>query len=259
MANNNNGFSKFIKNGVITRPEAKKKVIEIINSTNVDDNVKDDLIHLGKCAIDCGNPTLFPNIKVSRAKNDDPDEYIKKWINKYINALANKPSDRVATLKQSVDDPILKTMIKAEKNFNDRRVDMALDDHNLYMDAENIQGNLLEEYIDEHISKYGWIWAEGESIRACDFIKYDSDTDEYILLQIKNKYNSENSSSSAIRTGTKIKKWFRLNQRTVNKHKVPYYEWDKLNEIIGHDDEMSESDYKEFITRVARKNKNLLI
>lgn len=72
--------------------------------------------------------------------------------------------------------------------------------HNLFMSAENIQGNLLEEYISVSTRPYGWIWCNGNVLRAIDFCSSDG----AVLLQIKNKSNTENSSSSAIRTGTTI-------------------------------------------------------
>ena len=248
-----------IKKDILTKSESEQYFTDILDNLALDENIQKNLKILFQCALYCGNPTLFPTVSVNKEEKDAPKEYIKKWVERYLQAIKHKPSARVATVKKAVDDPILKTMIKAEKNFDDKRVDMALDDHNLYMDAENIQGGLLEEYIDTHIAKLGWIWAEGEIIRASDFIKYDSNQNKYILLQIKNKYNSENSSSSAIRRGTEIKKWYRLGQQIHDKQSQPIYRWDKLNEIIGIEDEMSEKDYAKFIEQVAHKNPNLLI
>lgn len=252
-------LNTFIAKNILTIEEAEAHFNQIISEGALSEDLKKNLMHLYTCALKNGNPTLFPKIPVSSDKVNDPDEYINKWIERYVLAAQNKPSDRVAKMKQSVDDPILKTMIKEEKDYSDERVDIALDDHNLYMSAENIQGSLLEEYIDTHISKYDWVWAEGETIRACDFIKYNASNDSYTLLQIKNKYNSENSSSSAIRANTEIKKWYRLGQKTVNKVIQPKYRWNELNKIIGVEDEMSEDNYAEFITQIAHKNKNLLI
>ena len=60
--------------------------------------------------------------------------------------------------------------------------------------------NLLEEYISISVRPYSWIWCNGNVLRAIDFCSSDGS----ILLQIKNKSNTENSSSSSIRTGTNI-------------------------------------------------------
>src|SRR6059058_3167229 len=55
----------------------------------------------------------------------------------------------------------------------------------------------------------GWIWCSGTSVKAVDFIHYDEKNNEWNLLQVKNRDNTENSSSSKIRDNTTIKKWFR--------------------------------------------------
>ena len=44
-------------------------------------------------------------------------------------------------------------------------------------------------------------------VKKIDFIKIENN--KYRLLQIKNRDNSENSSSAAIRDDTTIEKWFR--------------------------------------------------
>lgn len=53
--------------------------------------------------------------------------------------------------------------------------------HNLFMSAENVQGNLLEEYISVSTRPYGWIWCAGNTLRAIDFCSSDG----AVLLQIK--------------------------------------------------------------------------
>lgn len=133
--------------------------------------------------------------------------------------------------------------------------------HNFFMSAENIQGELLEEYIAENVKNFGWLWCSGNSIRAVDFCKRDGSA----LLQIKNKNNTENSSSSAIRNGTKIEKWYRLKTRKKNGIPYPSYEWDKLNEIINKGIEngevvckMSEEGYAKFLDRVATENPGII-
>ncbi len=81
------------------------------------------------------------------------------------------------------------------------------------MQAENIVGKLLERYVARLLESRGWVWCCGETMRSVDFIKVP-EAGEVQLLQIKNRDNSENSSSSAIRAGTTIKKWYRINSRT---------------------------------------------
>ena len=81
------------------------------------------------------------------------------------------------------------------------------------MSIENIQGHLLEEYIARNICvpPFNFIWLDGEIVKAADFALYlpspDAETEDTLyLLQIKNKYNTENSSSVTVRIGTSVKR-----------------------------------------------------
>ena len=95
-------------------------------------------------------------------------------------------------------------------------------EHQLAMSAENCVGALLERYIDSVLRPYGWHWCCGSFVKAIDFVKQDQ-SGVWLALQIKNRDNSENSSSSAIRNNTAIQKWFRSYSRTgkTNWHNVP--------------------------------------
>ena len=109
---------------------------------------------------------------------------------------------------------------------------------------------------------YGWLWCNGNVLRAIDFCSSDG----AILLQIKNKSNTENSSSSAIRTGTDIKKWYRLGTQTRNCIKLPAYKWDALNEIVNShvtsgivpNCNMNENSYQDFLRNITSKNTNII-
>jgi SinI restriction endonuclease len=60
-----------------------------------------------------------------------------------------------------------------------------------------------------------YIIAAGSIVKSVDFIKPPlPDADVWTVLQVKNRDNSENSSSSAIRKGTMIEKWFRTYSKT---------------------------------------------
>lgn len=134
--------------------------------------------------------------------------------------------------------------------------------HNLFMSAENIQGNLLEEYISVSARPYGWIWCAGNTLRAIDFCSSDG----AVLLQVKNKSNTENSSSSNIRQGTTILKWYRLGTKTVRGQKIPTYKWAALNAIINEHRtlshlppcNMTEDHYIQFISNLANQNHSLI-
>ena len=97
-------------------------------------------------------------------------------------------------------------------------------DHQYAMCAENAVGSLLERYLDSQLRPHGWSWCCGDMVKAVDFIMYDQSKNQWYALQIKNRDNSENSSSSAIRNGTTIEKWFRTFSKRpeTNWHNVPH-------------------------------------
>lgn len=99
-------------------------------------------------------------------------------------------------------------------DVSEDRLENVKREHLLSMATENLVGGLLERYLASVIEPHGWIWCSGSMIRAVDFIKPPHARKEHRrLLQVKNRDNSENSSSSAIRGGTTIEKWFRTFSR----------------------------------------------
>ena len=206
------------------------------------------------------NPNLFPPINISERDNV---AYMTRWINEYEKALNSPPSSRTASPKSSCSDPVVRAIVKTARNMSDEEVMLGEKNHNLFMSAENIQGNLLEEYIASETRRYGFVWCRGNSLKAIDFCN----TDGTLLLQIKNKSNSENSSSNKIRTGTTIKKWFRLGTTTIDDKKAPVFKWDLLNDIInGHKTEghgleacsMTEEKYQDFISDITSRNAGII-
>ena len=209
-----------------------------------------------KIALD--EKTLFPNISLSGTPNEK--EYLIKWVKAYVDAQNTLPSNRTASPKGSCSDPAIKAIVQASTGIATDAATSGERFHNLFMSAENIQGNLLEEYIANNIKQFGWVWCNGNVMRSVDFCS----TDGKILLQIKNKSNTENSSSSAIRTGTTIKKWYRLGTRTLSGVKHPRYMWDELNVIINSHKtntsicKLNEAEYIDFLKSVTHTNKNLI-
>ena len=188
----------------------------------------------------------------------DITEYLTKWVANFINSLNNPPSKTVAKAKQAPTDPALRKMIQAMFGYDDEAADGAEELHDLFMAAENIQGGLLEEYIFSKAKAYGWVWCAGNSLRAIDFLKYEGR--QVYLVQIKNKYNTENSSSSAIREGTTVEKWFRIGRKVRKGVVTPDFRWDELNVKMGmpEDNEFSERDYQAFLVRCITENPGLL-
>ena len=203
----------------------------------------------------------FPNINISGEKNEA--KYMHQWISNYCNAMNNMPSKRNAIAKSTCSDPMIRLLVQTYQGSDDASSLLEEKHHNLYMSAENIQGNLLEEYIAKEINKYGFLWCKGNVLKAIDFCN----TNGTLLLQIKNKNNTENSSSSHIREGTQIKKWYRLTTMKVNGKSSPKFRWDDLNSIVNKnktegfnypDCEMSESNYQKFIIQVVKNNPNII-
>lgn len=200
--------------------------------------------------------SLFPEINNANS----PTDYITRWVSNYSNATL--PSQRTAEPKGSCSDPAIKTIVQYIMKINEVEALEQERHHNLFMSAENIQGNLLEEYINNNIRPFGWLWCKGNVLRAVDFCTKDG----CFFLQVKNKSNTENSSSSAIRNGTQIQKWYRLGTKTVRGIKMPSYKWDTLNDIINEHSQtntgekcaMSENDYIAFLKGVATRNNNLI-
>lgn len=207
----------------------------------------------------CNNRGLFTAINT--VENPTPETYINRWILSYCNAMNNLPSKKEATPKSSCNDPVIQTMVKSACGITDSEVAKQVDSHNLFMSAENVLGNLLEEYIAQKIRPYKWVWCAGTTLRAIDFCNEDGTT----LLQIKNKNNSENSSSSNIREGTTIKKWYRLSTSKRGGKISPAFKWSNLNDIINDNLpegldllELTEDDFQKYISTVVKANPNII-
>lgn len=206
------------------------------------------------------SPDRFPSITLNSKK---PQAYFERWVKNYHDAVNNRPSLRTANPKTACTDPAIAVIVKNTQGMTDAETTAGENHHNLFMSAENIQGNLLEEYIAEKTRPYGFLWCEGNVLRAIDFCN----TDGSLLLQIKNKSNTENSSSSNIREGTTIEKWYRLGTRTRDKIPYPDFKWAVLNNYINEYKteglslppcSMSEDDYEDFLFRVSTANHGLI-
>lgn len=103
--------------------------------------------------------SLFPNIRLH--ENTTYLDYLSKWIKGYEDASLNPPSNRKAFPKSSCSDPAIQTIVQIATNVDVAFIERMNAYHNLFMSAENIQGNLLEEYISNSVHQYGWIWCKG--------------------------------------------------------------------------------------------------
>jgi hypothetical protein len=120
-------------------------------------------------------------------------------------------------------------------------------EHQLAMSAENCVGALLERYLDSVLRPNGWHWCCGSFVKAIDFIRRNQNGD-WLALQIKNRDNSENSSSSAIRNGKPIQKCFRSYSRTGETN------WANLPPLMQGFD-LSEQGFAHFVRAYLTKEK----
>jgi hypothetical protein len=188
------------------------------------------------------NPGLAPNLKGST-----PKVLAQSWAKKYSDSFENRISKRISQPPQTVADPIIKIIINARFiRLTAAQLDWIEYAHRLSMSAENIQGLLLEEFLAEQLAEYGWYCCWGESVRHVDFCNVDGS-----LLQVKNRSNSENSSSSRVRINQPIEKWYRVSARTG------LYQWSYFNEKYGTN-RFSEDNFIMFVQRVLTGNPDAL-
>ena len=157
--------------------------------------------------------------------------------------FSNRHKKTTPSIPVTVPDPMVSLIMIHFYGHSPLSAEKIKVEHQHSMAAENIVGELLEKYLAEKIEDLGWVWCAASLVKHTDFIK--KTRDKWTLLQIKNRDNSENSSSAAIRDGTKIIKWFRTFSRTgeSNWENFP----DKRAVKI-----LSEDDFKKFVINLFK-------
>lgn len=253
MTKTNTNIQNLLNNGL-----NKKKATQIFNSiinlssTFCNKKYNSNLTKMFNYALS-HDTSLFPNIRVEKDPNLTKrfKEYISNWCNKYYENR-NNPALQRPLKNYGEKDPALIERVTANTQQKKSVLHNYLEGHFIYMSAENMNGNILEEYLAQVLEPYGWIWCAGTTFKAIDlcYLKQNHE----ILLQVKNKYNTENSSSSAIRNGTKIIKWSRL-QRPKKKTGLdrPIPNWEQLAKITNANDALSklltEKKYLDYIKK----------
>ena len=177
-----------------------------------------ELLGFARTAINQRDPSLENNfLTIARLLDSHPEfrgllstrfgfeseEYWENLAQKFVSGRTTNGPTPPSTFPDRVVSIILSEYFDVPFD----RLDQVAHEHKLSMAAENYVGFLLELYLSQILEPLGWIWCTGSVVRSIDFIKFDGEA--WFLLQIKNRDNSENSSSSAIREGTEIQKWFR--------------------------------------------------
>ncbi len=153
----------------------------------------------------------------------------------------------------TIPDAMVSVIMQTAYGYTPEECERIKLEHQRAMCAENCVGNLLERYIDSQLRGSHWSWCCGEFVRAIDFLG-KNEQEEWIALQIKNRDNSENSSSSAIRNGTHIQKWFRSFSKDTKKGRPSFTNWDKLPPLMkGYS--LSEAGFKKFVTAYIESEK----
>ena len=139
----------------------------------------------------------------------DNTEGASEIAQKFIEARLEKV---LPVRPKTVPDPVV-FLVMQEYYENSQADKNRIEEYHLEaMSSENIVGGLLERYIDSVLGESGWVWCSGNFVKSVDFIKFENG--RWIELQIKNRSNSENSSSQSVRDNTNIKKWYRTNALT---------------------------------------------
>jgi uncharacterized protein CbrC (UPF0167 family) len=205
----------------------------------------------------CSFLAEFPNelswrtSKVSPVKpNVKTDEGLAALANRYFEAY--RRSD-FPVEPSTVPDDMVSVIMEKAYGYSAEECQKIKLEHQHAMCAENCVGNLLERYLDSKLRQSHWSWCCGEFVKAIDFLGKNQDG-EWIALQIKNRDNSENSSSSAIRDGTRIQKWFRSFSKDTKNGRPSFTNWEKLPSLMqGYD--LNEDDFKLFVSSYIESKK----
>ena len=176
------------------------------------------------------------------ATKTDKDDFVKDFFQGYN----KRPSRRTGKPHSAAPDPLVLKLVAALPGCRFSENDIARM-HQAAMAVENITGALLEEYIADNVIGKEWAVTWGNTIKSTDLV-----SDEGRKLQIKNKTNTENSSSRQVRKGTNIVVWHRLDAKDGR------YYWEELNNIIGHGSCMSEKGFRKFALKALKNNPKML-
>jgi hypothetical protein len=188
----------------------EQKFMKVTEELSIED--KDEVEKFVKvCAFLSVNPSFLSWRGKNRPTVTDIDG-IRKLAEKFFVARNKKVRPSSPT---TVPDEAVSIVMEEVYNYSNAQTKKIKVEHQHSMSAENIVGSLLERYIASVLEPYGWVWCAGDFVKAIDFIKYvEHDETPWIAVQVKNRDNTENSSSAAIRDGKPIEKWFRTYSKT---------------------------------------------
>lgn len=189
------------------------------------------------------NPEAASAVRGSKSLTIGSEDYIRRQAENFIRSR----EPRAPSPPSTVPDEMVSFIIHKYFDVPEKELARAVELHNLSMGAENLVGDILERYIASVVEDHDWVWCSGAIVKAVDFIHRKPDG-EWATLQVKNRDNSENSSSSAIRNGTTIEKWF----RTFSKKKGD--NWHNFPKIVNAT--LSEAGFRKFVDNYLQGIKN---
>ena len=198
----------------------------------------------------CSYLSEYPDA-ISWRGNNKPNvntvDGVKILANRYFESY--RSSDYPA-IPGTVPDDMVSIVLQVAYGYDIQQSEFIKLAHQQSMCAENTVGALLERYLDSKLRNHNWHWCCGDFVKAIDFISKDQNGN-LLELQIKNRDNSENSSSSAIRNDTNIQKWFRTYSRTGRTN------WENLPTLMrGY--ELSEASFIAFVRTYLEEEKRKL-
>ena len=169
-----------------------------------------------------------------------------EYVRHQATAFAQARQIRAPQAPTTVPDEMVSVILVSYFGISQADIERVKREHLLSMGAENMVGGLLERYLASVMEPKGWIWCSGSMVKAVDFIQPPAPADgTWRLLQVKNRDNSENSSSSAIRIGTDIEKWHRTFSRRTGSN------WNAFPDANLRQD-LSEDGFKAFVRQYLK-------
>ena len=198
----------------------KQTALTLVNQTGKEAGLVEAFVEI------CHFLHEHPKYLSLRSRKNPPDIYSGEGLHKLANQYFNGYR-RLDVPKQpsTVPDELVSVVMQAAYGYSQTDCEKIKREHQHSMSAENCVGALLERYLDSVLRSQGWNWCCGDFVKAIDFVRRDQ-SGQWLALQVKNRDNSENSSSSAIRSGTTIQKWFR------SFSKKPETNWDNLPPLM---------------------------
>jgi len=189
---------------------------------------------------------VHPTAATSLRGKNPPAIGSQEYIERQAFAFAQARQPHAPQPPKTIPDEVVSLILVEYFDIKSQAVERIKREHALSMGAENLVGDLLERYLASVLEPADWVWCSGAMVRAADFIRPPATrTGLWRLLQIKNRDNSENSSSSRVREGTAIEKWHRTFSRKSGSN------WSAFpDESLRQ--QLSETGFKDYVRDILR-------